>query len=204
MTRKTKAEAEATREQLLDAAEEAFLENGVAGTSLEAIARRASLTRGAVYWHFRDKADLFEAMVRRVRPPLSELVEHLRTEHQGEPLSVVRNLCEYGLRRLADDPRHRRVSTILLHCCEHVGNADNAVTRQDKAAQEFIELMEQQFARAAEQGRLHPALTPQTAARALHAYMAGLFSQYLRDPAQFDLTGDAEPLVSAFFEGISR
>ncbi|OBX33695.1 HTH-type transcriptional repressor BepR [Halomonas elongata] len=74
MARRTKAEAEATREALLDAAEEVFFEKGVACTSLEQIARHAGMTRGAVYWHFRNKADLFRAMLDRVRMPFEELV----------------------------------------------------------------------------------------------------------------------------------
>ena len=39
-------------------------------TSLQDIARRAGATRGAVYWHFTDKADLFDAMIERVTLPL--------------------------------------------------------------------------------------------------------------------------------------
>lgn len=201
MTRKTKAEAEATREQLLDAAEEVFLENGVAATTLEAIARRASLTRGAVYWHFRDKADLFQAMVSRVRPPLSELVEQLEAEGDDDPLEVVRHLCQYGLRRLAEDPRHRRIATILLHRCEHESDGTGFY---DKDREDFLRLTEQRFAQAAASGRFNPALAPRTATRALHAYMMGLFSQFLRDPDSCDLAGVGDDLIDAFFDGLRQ
>ena len=57
--RKTKAEAQKTREQLLQSALDTFLENGVSRTSLAAIARNAGVTRGALYWHFKNKEDLF-------------------------------------------------------------------------------------------------------------------------------------------------
>ena len=63
MARRTKEEAAITREQLLDAAERVFRERGVAGSSLAEVASAAGVTRGAVYWHFRDKADLFAAMI---------------------------------------------------------------------------------------------------------------------------------------------
>ncbi len=77
MARKTKAEAEATRESLLDAAESMFMEKGVARASLEEIARTAGVTRGgAVYWHFRNKQDILDAMLERVRaPPLGEMLD---------------------------------------------------------------------------------------------------------------------------------
>ncbi|MBC5762981.1 TetR family transcriptional regulator [Ramlibacter sp. GTP1] len=51
MPRRTKKEALATRNRLLDAAERQFLANGVAGTSLNDIAMAAGTTRGAIYWH---------------------------------------------------------------------------------------------------------------------------------------------------------
>src|SRR3546814_1649852 len=56
--RRTKEEALETRESILDAAERIFFERGVSRTTLDQIARAASVTRGAVYWHFQNKSDL--------------------------------------------------------------------------------------------------------------------------------------------------
>jgi TetR/AcrR family acrAB operon transcriptional repressor len=52
MARKTKEEAQETRNAILDAAELVFQEHGVSHTSLAEIAAAAGVTRGAVYWHF--------------------------------------------------------------------------------------------------------------------------------------------------------
>jgi TetR/AcrR family acrAB operon transcriptional repressor len=62
MVRKTKAAALATRNSILDAAERMFCTRGVARTSLHEIADRKGLTRGAVYWHFKGKYDLLQAL----------------------------------------------------------------------------------------------------------------------------------------------
>ena len=70
MARRTKADAQATRSSLLDAAEQLFQARGVSRTSLNDIALAAGTTRGAIYWHFKDKADLFNAMMERVTLPL--------------------------------------------------------------------------------------------------------------------------------------
>lgn len=56
MARKTKEDTQATREGILDAAEACFHEHGVARTTLEMIGARAGYTRGAVYWHFKNKS----------------------------------------------------------------------------------------------------------------------------------------------------
>lgn len=204
MAKKTKAESEATRELLLDAAEEAFLENGVARTSLDAIARCAGHTRGAIYWHFEDKSALFQAMLDRVRLPLGDLVEEFARDSGEDPVEVLRRLCAFGLQRLIDDPRHHRVYTILLLRCEHVGDMNPSVESQERLVAEVLELFERQFARAEELGRLNPAIPPAVAASALHAYMSGLFMQYLRDPVHCDLENHRDTLLAVFFDWVAK
>src|SRR4051794_20747631 len=63
------------RERLLDAALTELREHGYAGASLSGIARRAGLTKGAVYWSFKDKRDLFLALIEeRLDAPARELI----------------------------------------------------------------------------------------------------------------------------------
>jgi len=54
---------EQTRALLLDAARRLFAARGFTGTSTEEVVRQAGVTRGALYYHFRDKRDLFRAVV---------------------------------------------------------------------------------------------------------------------------------------------
>src|SRR4051794_27229311 len=74
MVRRTKEDAAITREQLLDAAENVFRQRGVARSSLAEVAAAAGVTRGAVCWHFRDKADLCAAMCERAMLPLETML----------------------------------------------------------------------------------------------------------------------------------
>ncbi len=59
MARKTKQQALETRQHILDVALRLFSQQGVSSTSLAAIAKEAGVTRGAIYWHFKNKSDLF-------------------------------------------------------------------------------------------------------------------------------------------------
>lgn len=61
--KKTKEEAELTRKHLLQAAFRLFKEDGYDRTSLEQICRDAQMTRGAAYWHFKNKREIFECTV---------------------------------------------------------------------------------------------------------------------------------------------
>jgi AcrR family transcriptional regulator len=57
--------AEATYEALLDSAAACFFESGFTATSLDAVAKRARVTKGAIYHHFASKRDLFMAVLER-------------------------------------------------------------------------------------------------------------------------------------------
>lgn len=99
-----RAEARGTaRERLLDAAESVFAESGYRGALVEDIASRAGLTKGALYWHFPSKLDLFfdlveERVDRRVLGFL-ELVERFGAEAEPTPEISV------GLARMVDEER---------------------------------------------------------------------------------------------------
>lgn len=72
------------RERLLDAALAELREHGYAATSLQAIAKRAGLTKGAIYWSFAGKQDLFLALVEeRLAAPARALMQITETAPQG-------------------------------------------------------------------------------------------------------------------------
>ncbi len=60
-------QSQRTRRVLLDTARRLFAESGYAGTSTEEIVQQANMTRGALYYHYRDKADIFRAVFEEVR-----------------------------------------------------------------------------------------------------------------------------------------
>ena len=202
--RRTKEEAEQTRYALLAAAETLFLEKGVAHTSLEHIARHAGVTRGAVYWHFENKAHLFNEMLSQVRLPPEQLAERLAGCADRDPLLTLRELCIEAIENLARDEQKRRIFTILLRRCEFTADLREAEERHEAFINLFIRLCEQQFARADVCPRRQPGISPRLAARSLHALIVGLFHDWLRDPGLFDPLNDTAPLVDACFRGLIR
>lgn len=63
MARRTKEEAEQTRKDILQAALNMFCEKGYTSTTLDEIAKSINLTKGAVYWYFRNKPDILKALM---------------------------------------------------------------------------------------------------------------------------------------------
>src|SRR3970040_1334202 len=101
MARRTKEAAQETRNHILDAAEQIFSERGGSRTSLADIASAAGMTRGAIYWHFHDKADLFNAMIARVTLPMEDQVCGAWNPSLADPLAHIRKRLTAVLERTA-------------------------------------------------------------------------------------------------------
>jgi AcrR family transcriptional regulator len=111
--RSRKAEqSEATRAALLAVARELFAERGYAGVGTEEIVRRARVTRGALYHHFRDKKDLFRAVHEQLE---GELVDALGRQLAAGPADDPIALLRTGVRAFLDhclDPALARVALV--------------------------------------------------------------------------------------------
>ena len=124
MARKTKEEAQKTRETILRTAENLFYEHGVGRTSLQEIAAAANVTRGAVYWHFKDKDDLLWAIADDVFMPHEDLLDRLVAMESDDPLSLLHQNCITTLDAITNNPRRRRVFTILTQRCENIADME--------------------------------------------------------------------------------
>ena len=78
MARRSKQDAQLTRDAILDAAARVFRDKGVARTRMEDIAQGANFTRGAVYWHFKNKTDVLLALSERVSLPLYDQINQIK------------------------------------------------------------------------------------------------------------------------------
>jgi AcrR family transcriptional regulator len=75
--RKTKEEALITRKLIIEKAVELFIQNGFSKTTLDEIAQQTNVTRGAIYWHFKDKLDIVNELIATQHESLSQLLSNL-------------------------------------------------------------------------------------------------------------------------------
>ena len=128
MARKTKQEAQETRQHILDVALRIFSQQGVSSTSLGEIAKAAGVTRGAIYWHFKDKSDLFSEIWELSESNIGELELEYQAKFPGDPLSVLREILIHVLESTVTEERRRLLMEIIFHKCEFVG--EMAVVQQ--------------------------------------------------------------------------
>lgn len=199
--RRTKEEADNTRTAILTAAELLFLKKGVSHTSLEQIARQAGVTRGAVYWHFQNKAHLFNEMLNQVRLPTEQMAKQISQCDPNNPIVGLRYLCTEVLLTVGSNERKRRILTILQRRCEFTADLREAEERHEAYINEFIDLCEQLFSQPSTAARLYAGITPRMAAISLHTMLLGLLTNWLRDPTLFDVAL-AGPMLDGLFRGI--
>ncbi len=203
MARRTKEEAQETRSRILDAAEEVFHEKGVANASLEDIAAVAEVTRGAIYWHFKDKAELFDAMMQRVVLPVDEMLESAGSSTRADPLAMLRGATIDVLMRTARDARTRRIFDIAYHKCEYVGDATGVRERHIASQQQCLKTIEARFRSCVEGGQLPASVNPQEAAIGALSLVSGLIANWVLAPKSFSLERHAESIVDIYFRGLA-
>ena len=115
MVRRTKEEALETRNSLIAAALEQFCEKGIARTTLSDISAAAGVTRGAFYWHFKNKAELFEALWAQLRNPLEELAELSENPQEPRPMEKLRELIVLLLQTVVSSPVHQHIFRLMIN-----------------------------------------------------------------------------------------
>ncbi len=204
MPRRTREEALATREQLLDAAERVFRQRGVGHTSLAEVADAAGVTRGAIYWHFRSKAELFKAMVDRVELPIDAALETLADAAQDDPLGSARDLALRALLHLASSPRARAVFDVVFLRCEYTEDLLPVQQQHLRERELCIGQCASAFRLAVMKGQLPPGTDVDLAARGLYSFVGGLMRDACEAPGDYDLATSAPLLIDLFFEGLKR
>jgi TetR/AcrR family acrAB operon transcriptional repressor len=202
VVRRTKADAESTRQHILDAAEAVFRESGVARTSLHDVAVAAGVTRGAIYWHFEDKAQLFEAMMDRVTLPCECAVNRVRGLPGQSLRDELQAMALAPIRLLQADERLQRVFHVAMHRTEYTGEMAAVRLRHLAAIDQFQAQLRSVLDAAQTLGQLRPHCQSASAAFGLFALVDGLMHHWTLAPERFDLLATSEPAVTAYVDGL--
>jgi TetR/AcrR family acrAB operon transcriptional repressor len=201
MPRRTKEEALETRNRILDAAERIFERRGVSRTSLQDIAEAAGVTRGAIYWHFEGKDDLFTAMMERATMPL-EAVYRPYEASDGDPLAFLQRQVVATLKITASNAQVRRAFDIATQKVEYVDELLAVRDRRVECRNECLAGCERVLREAARRGQIDARAPVAALAMGLHALVDGLIQNWMLRPAAFDLVRVGRQAVRAYVDGM--
>jgi TetR/AcrR family transcriptional regulator, acrAB operon repressor len=181
MPRKTPEESAKTRSAILNAALEVFGEKGYSRSTLNGIAQKAGFTRGAVYWHFKDKIDLFTGLAEAIKYTAEGLFKDI------DPTSPVelRDLFVKYFTLFETDDRYRRFYEIIWLRTEWSDELTPVLERFREEMHQLREWLEKIFTRLQAVEALASTTNPQLAATSTCAFIEGLVGLRLSDPDQF-------------------
>ena len=201
VVRRTVSEAQATRQHVLSAAVEVFGTRGYPSATLDEIATRAGVTRGAVYHHFGGKAELYDVVLRDeadsvLRPLMAGLMDG------GAPLERLREfLLAYG-RALENDPRFRAILEVLI--IGVVGAPPSARARTAEGFRSWMAAFRTLLQEAYRLGELRPGVSAGAATHTFVALATGLTTIAIRSPDLLSPSREAARLFDMFERGVAK
>ncbi len=196
MVRKTKENAELTRLKIIEAARQSFLTRGVSRTSMEQIAAEAGVTRGAIYWHFANKKEIFTAMREQVFLPLIDRMdENLQLENIDDPLEQLIQFLNGTIATLNESLETRQTYEILMIKCEYVDDLVEVLDQMLDNCARITEKIEQLYTRAKEKGQLRANQSPAELAMDTHLFFIGLLHMWVKDTGGCRFRSQATELV---------
>ena len=194
--RKTKAEALKTREYLMLSALDTFYERGVSRASLNEIAQNAGVTRGALYWHFKNKEDLFDALFQHIFHDLSqELEADIQSDAPDLWDNFQRSLVNM-IHRVQHNEAHHKFCNILHLKCEHTQQNQAIITLMQSYSNMWNTLLTSALTACIKQKSLPDNLDIPMAVIYIKSTVTGLMQTWLSQPDAFDLSETAERQIA--------
>ncbi|WP_425055222.1 TetR family transcriptional regulator [Pseudomonas abyssi] len=184
--RRTKEDAEKTRLKIIEAALTLFSRNGYSNTTLAMIGTEAGFSRGPIYWHFKNKDDLFEAVLAYSQEPLEQLVAQARSAGLS-PLEHIDDFVRSWFALLVEDPWFRQSFEILLNKTELTEAMQSTLERERRLTQSMIATLEALVNAAQEQAQIPQGQTAGQLALMIYTQLMGVTQTWLFAPGLFDL-----------------
>jgi AcrR family transcriptional regulator len=199
--RRTKEDAALTRESLLKAGLAVFSRKGFNAATLADVAKEAGVTRGAIYWHFGSKVELFAALLNEYAARGGGIVQAAAAEG-GRLDEVLRRVFTRLLQAVASDPDLRAVMELSLFKTERTPELAAALDPQRQASRGLREGIAAVMRSGIQSGVLRAGLDPDDLALAFLAANNGAIHLWLSDPESFSLGERAAGLAEIFMRGI--
>lgn len=199
MARKSKEEMEQTRLALLEAALNLFAEKGYSRTTLNDIAQRAGFTRGAVYWHFKDKPMIFSEVMGHYEAPLVGLVVK-ETSKAENPVQWLEALYKGHIKVLGENSDLQTAMFVRVRRTEFPDELLPYYSEKQRERELFHQEIKKQIAEGIRHGYFRKDLNVDVAAGTAMAFLMGIVSTLLTGSGT-ELIKDLDGSIEIFLRG---
>jgi TetR/AcrR family acrAB operon transcriptional repressor len=201
--RRTKEEAAVTRAAVLKAALAVFSAKGYAAAALDDVAKAAKVTRGAVYWHFKGKADLYNTLIEEVSARGAAAVQGAVAQG-GTLLEILRRVFVSQCTLIEEDKDARAVMELALFKTGLDPELQAGRKKQIESGNALIAGIADAMRMGVAQGVLRDDMDPTDMARAFLAFENGAIQQWLASPKAFSLKTSAESFADIMIAGLKK
>ena len=201
--RKTKEEAQETRKAILQSALDTFYEKGYSKTTFDEIAKRIGFTKGAVYWHFRNKPDLVTAIINdyitRQREYVDGRIGELKT--LNDILTYFLYMSEY----IISSENNRKLAFFMALQMEW---SEALITKVkldvDEHRQKMLNKLKEALTFIQNSGEIGDDVDLDKTTYAIKSVWLGLLSGYLGHRCPFDLQVMIKESLGLIFKGLTK
>lgn len=201
--KRTKEEAAITRATVLKAALSVFSAKGYDAATLDDVAAAAKVTRGAIYWHFKSKADLYNTLIDEVSARGNTVVQNAVAEG-GTLLDILRRIFVNQCALMEDDRDARAVMELVLFKTGLNPELKAGRKKQIDEGNALIAGIADAMRMGIAQGVLREDVEPTDMARAFLAFENGAIQQWLASPKSFSLKASAGSFADILIAGLKK
>jgi TetR/AcrR family acrAB operon transcriptional repressor len=180
-----------------------FSDKGYAASTLNEIAERAGVTRGAIYWHFDNKAELYSKLLKEASSVSANVVAQAVGEG-GELPEILQRVFIRLLHAVEEDGRLRATLELELFKTAQISELANTRKQQLASGEKLVQGIAAVMRSGIEEGHLRSDLDPVTMARSFVAFQNGVIRLWLIAPTSFSLKAEAPAFASIYLEGVLR
>jgi TetR/AcrR family acrAB operon transcriptional repressor len=200
--RRTKEEAEATRQSILNTALIEFADKGYSATKLQDIALKAGVTRGAIYWHFENKADLYLKLQDEISGETNAVIQEAIDEG-GTFQDIIKRVLVRSLEYMERSERFRSFMQLIYTKTEMSPELQEGWERKIEQGESTLQGLIGIFESARQEGQINQDVNPRELAFTFLALQNGAATLRIMLDESYSLSDMADGIANILLHGIT-
>ncbi len=199
--KRTKAEADKTRQDLIRSAWHIFSQKGYAETRLSDIARDAGVTRGAIYWHFGNKENLLVSLFKERADSYFTIIAEI-LEKDLNPMEKIKAILVNIIKKMETDDQFKAEEILMLRRRDDKAGFQQIHDYIKQRTKKHAELLLRIIVEGQKRGEIRNGIDPQNIVSLFFVFIGGFAKLKLHRGASSFVIPDLEELVDLFLMGI--